>query len=106
MTDSAHLDSGGKVSDYPVLSGSVGPDVIDIRKLYANTGRFTFDTGFTSTASCVSKITYIDGDVGTLLYRGYPIDPACPSNRASSRSPICCLTASCPTRRSTTRSRI
>ena len=74
MTDSAHLDSGGKVSDYPVLSGSVGPDVIDIRKLYGNTGRFTFDPGFTSTASCVSKITYIDGDVGTLLYRGYPID--------------------------------
>jgi len=74
MTDHAHIDLGGKVSDYPVLSGSVGPDVVDIRKLYADTGRFTFDPGFTSTAACVSKITYIDGDVGTLLYRGYPID--------------------------------
>jgi citrate synthase len=52
----------------------VGPEVIDIRKLYANTGRFTFDPGFTSTAACESKITYIDGDAGVLLYRGYPID--------------------------------
>jgi citrate synthase len=57
-----------------VLTGTVGPEVIDIRKLYGNTGRFTFDPGFTSTAACESKITYIDGDVGTLLYRGYPID--------------------------------
>ncbi|MBV8973138.1 MAG: citrate synthase [Sphingomonadaceae bacterium] len=60
--------------DYPVLSGTVGPEVVDIRKLYANTGRFTYDPGFTSTASCESKITYIDGDAGILLYRGYPID--------------------------------
>ena len=70
----AKLDLGGKASDYPVFSGSVGPDVVDIRKLYANTGAFTYDPGFTSTASCESKITYIDGDQGVLLHRGYPID--------------------------------
>ena len=60
--------------DLPVYDGSVGPSVIDIRKLYANTGMFTFDPGFTSTASCESAITYIDGDEGTLNYRGYTID--------------------------------
>jgi len=59
--------------DYPVLSGSVGPDVIDIRKLYGQTGLFTYDPGFTSTASCESALTYIDGDEGVLLHRGYPI---------------------------------
>ncbi len=74
MTANAHLSIDGTDGDYPVLSGSVGPEVIDIRKLYANTGRFTFDPGFTSTAACESKITYIDGDAGILLYRGYPID--------------------------------
>ena len=74
MSDAAQVAIDGSSSDYPVLSGSVGPQVIDIRKLYANTGRFTFDPGFTSTAACESKITYIDGDVGTLLYRGYAID--------------------------------
>ncbi len=71
---SAALNLSGKESDYKVMSGSVGPDVIDIRKLYANTGAFTYDPGFTSTASCESKLTYIDGDAGTLLHRGYPID--------------------------------
>jgi citrate synthase len=60
--------------DLPVYSGSVGPDVIDIRKLYGQTGKFTYDPGFLSTASCNSKITYIDGDKGELLYRGYPIE--------------------------------
>ncbi len=74
MTDHANLTVAGAATDYPVLGGTVGPDVIDIRKLYGNTGRFTYDPGFTSTASCESKITYIDGDVGTLLYRGYPIE--------------------------------
>ena len=59
---------------YPVLAGSVGPDVVDIRKLYADTGMFTYDPGFTSTASCQSAITYIDGEKGILLHRGYPID--------------------------------
>ncbi|UVO53183.1 citrate synthase [Sphingomonas sp. SUN039] len=74
MADSAKLSVGGKEFDYSVRSGSVGPDVIDIRKLYAQTGAFTFDPGFTSTASCESAITYIDGDEGILLHRGYPID--------------------------------
>jgi citrate synthase len=74
MTGLAQVAVDGGSNDYPVLSGTVGPEVIDIRKLYGNTGRFTFDPGFTSTAACESKITYIDGDVGTLLYRGYPID--------------------------------
>ena len=72
--DQATLGIGGKNYDYPVRHGSVGPDVIDIRKLYAQTGAFTYDPGFTSTASCDSAITYIDGDAGVLLYRGYPID--------------------------------
>jgi len=70
----ASLTYEGKTFEYPVLKGSVGPDVIDIRKLYADTGAFTYDPGFTSTASCESTITYIDGDAGVLLYRGYPID--------------------------------
>lgn len=60
--------------ELPVLSGTMGPDVIDIRRLYAQTGLFTYDPGFTSTASCTSRITYIDGDAGLLLYRGYPIE--------------------------------
>ncbi|MCX7273269.1 MAG: citrate synthase [Burkholderiales bacterium] len=60
--------------DFPVYKGSIGPDVVDIRKLYGASGKFTFDPGFLSTAACESKITYIDGDVGELLYRGYPIE--------------------------------
>ena len=60
--------------DFPMLGGSVGPDVIDIRPLYAKTGKFTYDPGFMSTASCRSAITYIDGDAGILRYRGYPIE--------------------------------
>ena len=60
--------------DLPVLRGSSGPDVIDIGKLYGQSGLFTYDPSFTSTASCESKITYIDGDAGVLLYRGYPIE--------------------------------
>jgi len=60
--------------EFPMLKGTIGPDVIDIRKLYAQTGKFTYDTGFLSTASCDSTITYIDGDKGQLLYRGYPIE--------------------------------
>ena len=71
---SATLNYNGKSLELPVFSGEIGPDVIDIRKLYAETGMFTYDPGFTSTASCESQITYIDGDKGTLLYRGYPID--------------------------------
>ena len=70
----ATVQAEGKTLDLPILKGSVGPDVIDIRKLYGETGLFTYDPGFTSTASCESQITYIDGDAGVLLYRGYPID--------------------------------
>ncbi len=71
---SATLSFEDKTIELPVLSGSTGPDVIDIRKLYAGTGAFTFDPGFTSTAACESALTYIDGDAGVLLHRGYPID--------------------------------
>ncbi|MFD1612163.1 citrate synthase [Sphingomonas tabacisoli] len=73
MGDTAKLALGGKEVEFPVMSGTVGPDVIDIRKLYGQTGAFTYDPGFTSTGSCESKITYIDGDEGVLLHRGYPI---------------------------------
>ena len=73
-TKSAKLTLGDKVIDLPILSGTVGPDVLDIRKLYAQGEVFTYDPGFTSTAACDSAITYIDGDVGELLHRGYPID--------------------------------
>ena len=71
---SASFKLGEKLVDMPVKEGTVGPDVVDIAKLYAQTGMFTYDPGFTSTASCESKITYIDGDKGVLLYRGYPIE--------------------------------
>src|SRR3569832_1418194 len=65
---------GNKNWDFPVYPGTVGPDVIDISKLYGESGMFTYDPGFTSPASCESKITYIDGDEGILMYRGYPIE--------------------------------
>ena len=68
------FSDGSASMDLPVYKGTVGPDVIDIRKLYAQTGKFTYDPGFLSTASCNSTITYIDGDKGELLYRGYPIE--------------------------------
>jgi citrate synthase len=74
MTDKATLTIGDKSYDLPILKGSTGPDVIDVRKIYGESDHFTFDPGFTSTASCESKITYIDGDAGILLHRGYPID--------------------------------
>ncbi|MCE9523250.1 MAG: citrate (Si)-synthase [Alphaproteobacteria bacterium] len=70
----ATLVYGNKSVELPVSRGSVGPDVVDIRKLYAEANLFTYDPGFTATASCESGITYIDGDEGILLYRGYPID--------------------------------
>src|SRR5690554_889445 len=68
------FSDGSDSIELPVYQGSVGPDVIDIRKLYGQTGMFTYDPGFLATASCESGITYIDGDKGELLYRGYPID--------------------------------
>src|ERR671916_110220 len=70
----AKLIVDNKQAEFSVKGGSIGPSVIDISKLYAETGMFTYDPGFTSTASCDSKITYIDGDEGILLYRGYPIE--------------------------------
>ncbi|MFM7346581.1 MAG: citrate/2-methylcitrate synthase, partial [Tagaea sp.] len=70
LTDKA----SGKTYEMPVMSGSVGPDVIDVRKLYTDTGYFTYDPGYTSTGACKSKITYIDGDQGILLHRGYAIE--------------------------------
>jgi citrate synthase len=66
-------NSSGKSWDFPVLEGSVGPKVVDVRSLYAKTGMFTYDPGFMATAACRSSITYIDGDEGVLMYRGYPI---------------------------------
>ena len=68
------FSNGSPEVEQPVYQGTIGPDVIDIRKLYAQTGMFTYDPGFMSTASCQSSITYIDGDKGELLYRGYPIE--------------------------------
>jgi citrate synthase len=70
----AKLDIDGKTVELPVYAGSVGPNGIDVRALYKNTGHFTFDPGYTSTCSTESQITYIDGGEGTLLYRGYPIE--------------------------------
>ena len=72
----AKLEIGGQEDghEFEILKGSVGPDVINITSLYKDTGMFTYDPGFTSTASCESKITYIDGDEGILLHRGYPIE--------------------------------
>jgi citrate synthase len=73
MADTAKISIGGKTIELPVLKGTAGPDVVDIRKFYAESDAFTYDPGFTSTASCESKITYIDGDAGVLLHRGYQI---------------------------------
>ncbi len=78
---SAKLTLGDKTIDLPVLTGSTGPDVVDIRKLYAGTGAFTYDPGFTSTASCESALTFIDGDEGILLHRGYPIEQLAEQSR-------------------------
>jgi len=72
--NTSQLQVGDKTVDMAIKEGSVGPAVIDIAKLYAQTGMFTYDPGFTSTASCESQITYIDGDKGVLLYRGFPIE--------------------------------
>src|SRR5258707_13192370 len=66
-------NSNGKSAELPLLSGTLGPKVVDIRKLYPDLGHFTFDPGYTATGSCESKITFIDGDEGQLMYRGYPI---------------------------------
>ena len=74
MSDKCFIEIDGKKYELPVKKGTIGPSVIDIRELYKNTGYLSFDPGFTSTASCQSNICYIDGDKGTLLYRGYEIE--------------------------------
>ncbi len=74
MTRKATFTIDGKTIEVPIIKGTCGPDVLDIRNLYQETGLFSYDPGFTSTASCSSGITYIDGDEGILLYRGYPIE--------------------------------
>src|SRR4029078_9905238 len=77
MTDrtaTINFSDGAPSVTFPILTGTIGPDVIDIRTLYGKTGKFTYDPGFMSTAACSSSITYIDGDKGELLYRGYPIE--------------------------------
>lgn len=74
MGDNAKFSINGENYEYPVLTGTEGPDVVDIRKLYGQTGAFTYDPGFTSTASCESELTFIDGSEGILLHRGYPIE--------------------------------
>ena len=73
-TATISFNDGTPTMEVPVLSGTIGPDVLDIRALYTKAGKFTYDPGFMSTASCKSAITYIDGDNGVLLYRGYPIE--------------------------------
>ena len=73
-TATLSFSDGTPPVEFPIYEGTIGPDVVDIRKLYGQTGKFTYDPGFMSTASCESQITYIDGDKGELLYRGYPIE--------------------------------
>ena len=73
-TATLEFSDGSPPITFPILTGTMGPQVIDIRTLYAKTGKFTYDPGFLSTAACSSAITYIDGDKGELLYRGYPIE--------------------------------
>ena len=74
MSEKITLQDGNTSHDFDKLNGTIGPDVMDIRTFYSTTGQFTFDPGFTSTASCESAITYIDGDAGILLHRGYSIE--------------------------------
>src|ERR1700719_3223086 len=77
MTDknaTLSFSNGSPAISFPILPGTMGPDVVDIRPLFAKTGHFTYDPGFMSTAACTSSITYIDGDKGELQYRGYPIE--------------------------------
>ena len=77
----------GRKLEFPVLSGTIGPDVVDIRTLYGKSGVFTYDPGFLSTASCSSNITYIDGDAGGLLYCGYPVQQRGPAVTGPSMLP-------------------
>ena len=74
FSDKNKITFNGKEIELKTLSGTVGPSVVDIRSLYSNLGIFTYDPGYGSTGSCESAITYIDGEKGVLLHRGYPID--------------------------------
>ena len=87
------LTVGDKSWSFPIYGGTIGPDVIDISKLYAESGMFTYDPGFTSTGSRESKITYIDGDEGVLPHHGLP--SRSPSTAISWRPATCCSTANC-----------
>ena len=88
------LSLGERSWSFPLHAGTIGPQVMDVSKLYSEAGIFTYDPGFTSTGSCESKITYIDGDEGVLLYRGYPIEELA-EHGTFSRPATCCFTASC-----------
>ena len=85
---------GDKNWSFPLYNGTIGPQVLDVSKLYSEVGIFTYDPGFTSTGSCESKITYIDGDEGVLLYRGYPIEDLAEQGDFLETC-YCCSTASC-----------
>jgi len=80
----AKLDIGGNTQEFPVLEGTCGPEVMDIRKFYGTTGKFTYDPGFKSTASCESALTFIDGEEGVLLHRGGNPDRTGAADRAAS----------------------
>jgi citrate synthase len=99
MTDknaTLSFSDGSPAISFPILPGTIGPDVVDIRPLYSKTGHFTYDPGFMSTAACTSSITYIDGDKGELLYRGYPIEQLAVN---CDFLEVCCSKASCLTQR-------
>ena len=87
------LKVGDKSYSFPIYDGTIGPEVLDVSKLYAEAGIFTYDPGFTSTGSCESKITYIDGDAGVLLVATRSSN--WPNMATSSRPAICCSTANC-----------
>ena len=95
MADNSHIEKSvvitdnvsGKSVTLPVTSGTIGPDVIDIRKLYGETGMFTYDPGYGATGSCTSGLTYIDGDKGILRYRGYDIEDLAKNHRLICYSP-------------------
>ena len=90
----AKLESEGNDYNLDVHGGSIGPSVIDVSGLYGSSGQFTYDPGFTSTASCKSSITYIDGEEGVLLHRGYPIEQLA-EKAISLRHAICSCMANC-----------
>ena len=97
-TKKGKLTLGDKSWSFPLYEGTIGPEVMDISKLYSQTGIFTYDPGFTSTGSCESKITYIDGDKG-ILFTAAIRSKTWPSTAISSRPAICCFTANCRPRR-------